>query len=529
MSSKKSKKGTKVSLTDFISKTDDKGGEIGNEEKSKGWGDSEVDVEDSSSYQGPKSKKPEFGRKQQDYEKPDKPPSGGYKQREHVEGDAEDFRRYQEEKRGGRKSYADQFEPKKFEESAIPTQPPFVAYIGNLPYDVSKQDIADFFGEDLIEEIHLPFDREKGKIKGFGYVDFFNRDGLKHALSLNGEEFKGRRLKIDISDTSNRPPRQQRENRQYSTDRKPRYNNESHERRPLMEDKLKEVDTFADKDSDWRKKDGSYKPKEFNKPHGEKFNHRGHEHDDSSYGRRPPRHQRQEGESSPNIGGSEGEEPKVERKKLNLQPRDETLAQTFEVKKSTEIFGEGHAWVPNKDIIEKVEKLEEEHKKHLEELRKKAESEGSFQAVDRPRRGQGGSDRGSSNRGGKYPKKDFDSHDSGREGGSGYRQNRDFDHRGGNGDHSYHRGGDRSSKYPGGDKYQHNDREFKPSRRVDGGESLKDDNDNKMEQSSTRQQQSMKQQSSSGSKSTSSSNASATGGNFKDQNAFGVLNVDEQK
>lgn len=525
MSSKKSKKGTKISLTDFISKTDDKGGEIGNEEKLN-WGDSEVDIaEDSSVNQGSRSRKPEFGKKQQEFEKVDKPPSSGYKQRDRVEGDEEDFKRYQEEKRGSRKPYTDHFEPKKFEESAIPTQPPFVAYIGNLPYDVSRQEIADFFGEDLIEDIHLPFDKEKGKIKGFGYADFYNREGLKHALSLNGEEFKGRRLKIDISDTSNRPPRQQREDRQYPTDRKTRYNNEGHERRPLMEDKLKEVDTVADKDSDWRKKDGSYKPKEFKRPQGEKFNHRGgYEHDDSSYGRRPPRQQRQDGESSPNIGG-EGQEPKVERKKLNLQPRDETLAQAIEVKKSTEIFGEGHAWEPKKEIVEKVEKLEEEHKKHLEELRKKAESEGSFQDVDRPRRGHGGSDRGSSNsgggnRGGRYPRKDFGS----REGGSGYRQNRDFDRREGNGDNSYRRGGDRSGRYAGGDKYQHNDREFNPSRRIDDGESLKSDNNNnnnKAEQSSTRQEQSRKSQS--------SSNAAVTSGNFKDQNAFGILNADEQK
>lgn len=29
----------------------------------------------------------------------------------------------------------------------IPHQPPFIAYLSNLPYDVNEDEIADFFGE----------------------------------------------------------------------------------------------------------------------------------------------------------------------------------------------------------------------------------------------------------------------------------------------------------------------------------------------------------------------------------------------
>jgi len=47
-----------------------------------------------------------------------------------------------------------------------------------------------FFGEDNIENIHLPFDKEKEQLRGFGYVTFFKLEGLKQGLKLNSKELK---------------------------------------------------------------------------------------------------------------------------------------------------------------------------------------------------------------------------------------------------------------------------------------------------------------------------------------------------
>lgn len=36
--------------------------------------------------------------------------------------------------------------------------------------------------------------------KGFGYVEFVTLDGLKKALTLDGESFQGRMIKIKVAD-----------------------------------------------------------------------------------------------------------------------------------------------------------------------------------------------------------------------------------------------------------------------------------------------------------------------------------------
>ena len=73
-------------------------------------------------------------------------------------------------------------------------------YVGNLSYDVSEQDLEGLFKEfGEISSVRLIKDRETGRSKGFAFVEFSNSSEVQAALKLDGEEFKGRRIKVNIA------------------------------------------------------------------------------------------------------------------------------------------------------------------------------------------------------------------------------------------------------------------------------------------------------------------------------------------
>ncbi|XP_018314509.1 eukaryotic translation initiation factor 4B isoform X4 [Mycetomoellerius zeteki] len=87
------------------------------------------------------------------------------------------------------------------DEENIPTSPPFVAYISNLPYDVDETDLSDFFADMKISNMRLP--KDANKIKGYGYVEFEDRQSLINALTITNTTIKTRRVRIEVSNSSN--------------------------------------------------------------------------------------------------------------------------------------------------------------------------------------------------------------------------------------------------------------------------------------------------------------------------------------
>ncbi|KAL7945828.1 hypothetical protein V8C42DRAFT_45194 [Trichoderma barbatum] len=85
----------------------------------------------------------------------------------------------------------------------LPEKPPFTAHLGNLSYDATSESVTDFFDGCDVVSVRIIEDRELQRPKGFGYVEFGNLDGLKKALTLDGESFEGRMIKIKVAD----PPR----------------------------------------------------------------------------------------------------------------------------------------------------------------------------------------------------------------------------------------------------------------------------------------------------------------------------------
>ncbi|CAG5043324.1 unnamed protein product [Parnassius apollo] len=89
------------------------------------------------------------------------------------------------------------------DEESIPRHPPFIAHISNLPYDVEESAIADLFAGLKITNLRLP--REGGRLKGFGYVDFEDRESLVNAMNIEDLTVGGRRIRIEVSDNDNDP------------------------------------------------------------------------------------------------------------------------------------------------------------------------------------------------------------------------------------------------------------------------------------------------------------------------------------
>ncbi|XP_028681699.1 eukaryotic translation initiation factor 4Ba isoform X1 [Erpetoichthys calabaricus] len=95
--------------------------------------------------------------------------------------------------------------------SCLPRSPPYTAFLGNLPYEVSEESIKDFFRGLNISAVRLP--RELGnpeRLKGFGYAEFDDVESLLQALSLNEASLGNRRIRVDVADQSQEKDREER-------------------------------------------------------------------------------------------------------------------------------------------------------------------------------------------------------------------------------------------------------------------------------------------------------------------------------
>jgi cold-inducible RNA-binding protein len=71
-------------------------------------------------------------------------------------------------------------------------------YVGNLPYNISDDQLRDAFARfGTPESATVIIDRSTGQSKGFGFVEFQDAAIGKAALALDGTDFGGRSLKVN--------------------------------------------------------------------------------------------------------------------------------------------------------------------------------------------------------------------------------------------------------------------------------------------------------------------------------------------
>jgi cold-inducible RNA-binding protein len=71
-------------------------------------------------------------------------------------------------------------------------------YVGNLAYNISDDQLKDLFARfGTPDSARVIIDRDSGRSKGFGFVEFSDNEQAKQALSLNGTEFGGRSLTVN--------------------------------------------------------------------------------------------------------------------------------------------------------------------------------------------------------------------------------------------------------------------------------------------------------------------------------------------
>ena len=72
-------------------------------------------------------------------------------------------------------------------------------FVGNLSFQTTEGDLRTLFEPyGQIIRIHLPTDRETGRLRGFAFVELADDDAAKKAIAaLDGKELGGRNIKVN--------------------------------------------------------------------------------------------------------------------------------------------------------------------------------------------------------------------------------------------------------------------------------------------------------------------------------------------
>ncbi|RIK34595.1 MAG: RNA-binding protein [Chloroflexi bacterium] len=82
-------------------------------------------------------------------------------------------------------------------------------YVGNLPYQLTSEELKDFFAAaGQVTDAAIIMDRETGRSKGFGFVEFATDEDAQRAQAMfNGAQLRNRTLKVDHAKPREDKPR----------------------------------------------------------------------------------------------------------------------------------------------------------------------------------------------------------------------------------------------------------------------------------------------------------------------------------
>lgn len=73
-------------------------------------------------------------------------------------------------------------------------------FIGNLPFTSNEKDLTEIFSRfGTIAKVTVPTDRDSNRPRGFAFITFDNQQAAQEALSMNGQELKGRQIKVNMA------------------------------------------------------------------------------------------------------------------------------------------------------------------------------------------------------------------------------------------------------------------------------------------------------------------------------------------
>lgn len=81
----------------------------------------------------------------------------------------------------------------------VPKNPPYTAFISNVSFEADEDKIRALFKDFKLENVRLPTN-ERGACKGFGYVQFSDRDSLITALGRTDLALNNRPIKISLDE-----------------------------------------------------------------------------------------------------------------------------------------------------------------------------------------------------------------------------------------------------------------------------------------------------------------------------------------
>lgn len=83
----------------------------------------------------------------------------------------------------------------------FPTAPPYTAYVGNMSFESSAEDVKEFFSAENLTVTNVRtvtgFD---GKSKGFCYAEFAEAEMLRHALTMSGAQLGNRAIRVSVAE-----------------------------------------------------------------------------------------------------------------------------------------------------------------------------------------------------------------------------------------------------------------------------------------------------------------------------------------
>ena len=88
-------------------------------------------------------------------------------------------------------------------------------YVGNLPFDAKDTDLKSVFERyGKVVRAQVMTDQVTGKSRGFGFVKMPHLEDAEEAIiSINGMDFRGRRLRVNEANDDSRPTQASRASR----------------------------------------------------------------------------------------------------------------------------------------------------------------------------------------------------------------------------------------------------------------------------------------------------------------------------